>query len=501
MHRSGYSPIMAVQGEPCMYLRRLLFTTCGAIAAPALADDVLDVQGRRVVIGPQTEIVVDDQVLPPGSPVPQKPGLRVEARFAQTRAPDGGGAGDPAITVIFSYALKGPVTSIEPLRVLGQEITVTADTETAGLPGGSVGNLVPGDHVDISGYIDTNSSVLASFLEFSPTPIAKWLLSGYVSSLAGNEIVLGTQRVDIAGVTPQDCGGPISAGRFVEIRADAIDGFEPDTLLDTVTDLRCVEPVPIGTPGALGALNGVVGTILSDTSFQFGAYAVSFDTTTQFRYGSADDILTGAALEVDGTFGDNLTFFAQGIQFDAPTIRLEGPAEIGDVIPGADGSVTLLDNLVRRSAQLRDEDDIFVGGISQPRQIELRGYLDHLGNRYATRARLRGAPDPGDSRAGGPVEWVTRPELGVLGLTLDTTGALFEDPAEQPITEDEFFLDAIPGALVEQNGSWDAATHTITGGVALLVARVEPARPAGQGHSLIVGTLRGSDSVFADGFD
>ncbi|HSS07693.1 MAG TPA: hypothetical protein VLK83_11225, partial [Rhodanobacteraceae bacterium] len=78
-----------------MYLRRLLFTTCGAIAAPALADDVLDVQGRRVVIGPQTEIVVDDQVLPPGSPVPQKPGLRVEARFAQTRAPDGGGAGDP----------------------------------------------------------------------------------------------------------------------------------------------------------------------------------------------------------------------------------------------------------------------------------------------------------------------------------------------------------------------------------------------------------------------
>ena len=484
-----------------MYLRSLLFTACGTLAGPALADDVLDVQGRRVIVGPQTEIVVDDEILPPGSPVPQKPGLRVEARFPPGRDPQG--AGGAAITVIFSYALKGPVTSVEPLRVLGQEITVTADTATVGLPGGSIDNVVPGDHLDVSGYVDTNSSVLASFVEFSPTPIARWLLAGYVTAIDANGINLGPQRVDVAGVPAQDCGAALAVGQFVEIRADAIANFGPDTVLDTVTDLRCVQPVPIGTPGALGALNGVVGTILSDSSFQFGAYAVSYDANTVFRYGSAGDIVTGAALEVDGVFGDNLTFLAQGIQFDAPMIRLEGPAEVADVVPGADGSVMLLDNLVHRSAQLRDEDDIYALGIAQPRQIELRGYLDRLGNRYATRARLRGAPDATDARAGGPVEWVARPELGVLGLVLDTTGALFEDPAEQPITADEFFLDAVPGALVEQNGSWDATTHTITGGVALLVARVEPPPrlPTGTAHSLIVGTLRSTDRVFADGFD
>ncbi|HEY6893219.1 MAG TPA: hypothetical protein VI258_03560, partial [Rhodanobacteraceae bacterium] len=86
---------------------------------------------------------------------------------------------------------------------------------------------------------------------------------------------------------------------------------------------------------------------------------------------------------------------------------------------------------------------------------------------------------------------------------LDTTGALFEDPAEQPITADEFFADAVPGALVEQNGAWDAATRTITGGVALLVARIEPPPPAPRGaaHALIVGTLRGTDRIFAGTFD
>ena len=485
-----------------MYLRSLLLTTLGAIAAPALADDVLDVQGRRVVVGPDTTIVVDDEILPPGSPVPQKPGLRVEARFAPTRAIDGVGA-EPAITVIFWYALKGPVTSTEPLRVLGQEITVTGDTETAGLPGGSIGNVAVGDHLDVSGYFDTNSSVLASFVEFSPTPIASWLLGGYITAVNAGTIEIGPQVVATVSVVPQDCGDALAVGQFVEIRADAIDGFGPGSVLDTVTDLRCVAPVPIGTPGALGALNGVVGTILSNTSFAFGSYTVTFDAATEFRYGSADDILPGAALEIDGTFGDNMTFVAQGIQFDAPMIRIEGPAEVADVVPGPDGTVTLLDNVVLRSAQIRDEDDIYLSGITQPRQIEIRGYLDRLGNRYATRARLRGAPDASDARAGGPVEWVERPTLGVLGLALDTTGALFEDPAEQPITEDEFFADAVQGALVEQNGAWDAVTHTITGGVALLVARVEPPppMPRGAAHSLLVGTLRGSDRVFASSFD
>jgi hypothetical protein len=428
--------------------------------------------------------------------------MRVEATLAAPIGPQGAGA-DPAITVIFSYALKGPVTSVDPLSVLGQQITVTGDTVKEGLPGGSEDNIVVGDHVDISGYVDTNSSVLASFIEYSPTPIPRWLLSGYITAVGADRIELGPQQIDIAGITAQDCGGALAVGQFVEVRADAIADFGADSVLDTVTDLRCMQPVPIGTPGALGALNGIVGAILTNTSFQFGPYVVTYDAATEFRYGSVDDIATGAALEVDGVFGENLAFTAQGIQFDAPMIRIEGPAEITDVVPGGDGSVTLLDNFVRRSAQVRDEDDIFVNGITQPRQIEVRGYLDRLGNRYATRARLRGAPDPGDSRAGGPVEWVERPTLGVLGITLDTTGALFEDPAEQPITEDEFFLDAVPGALVEQTGSWNADTHTITGGVALLVARYEPPppRPAGSGHSLIVGTLRGTDRVFANGFD
>ena len=479
---------------------RILVLMFAMLSVAARADDVLHVQGHLVPIDSGTTVIVDGEVLPPGAPLPLNRGMRVEASFpaAAARAP---GAVVAAGTVIFSYAVRGAVTSTSPLRVLGQEVTVTGDTGSAGLPGGDIGNVALGDHLDVSGYVDTNSSLLASFVEFLPTPTPRWLLSGYVTAVNGNEAMLGPQRVDLTGVSPIDCGPGVSVGQFVEIRADAIPGFSATSLLDSVSRLTCVSPVPLGTPGALGALNGIVGTILSNTSFQFGPYVVSHDATTEFRFGSADDLQPGAAVEVDGVFETGLGFTAQGIQFDAPIIRLEGPATVADVVPGGDGTVHIMGNTVRRAAQLRDEDFIYENGIDQSRQIELRGYLDHLGNRWATRARLRGAPDSANARVVGPIESVARPQMTVLGLTLDTTDAIaFEDPAANPIDADTFFAGALPGATVEQKGAWDGI-DTMTGGVVALIAPVDTPPPPGAPRALIVGTLLGGDLVYFNGFE
>ncbi|SFN41616.1 DUF5666 domain-containing protein [Dokdonella immobilis] len=471
-------------------------------AVPAVADEFIDIQGHPVWVDSSTTIVVDDEVLPPGSPIPQTPGLRAEARFPTASAAQPGPHGVvPAATIVFSYAVRGSVTSTNPLRVLGQEVTVTADTGSTGLPGGNIGNIALGDHLDVSGYVDTNSSLLASYIEYLPTPTPRWLLSGYVTAVNGAEIMLGPQRVSLAGVSPIDCGASVDVGEFLEIRADAIPNFTAGSVLDTVTRLTCVVPVPLGTPGALGALTGIVGTILSNTSFQFGPYAVSYDANTEFRFGSADDLAPGAAAEIDGVFGPGLTFVAQGIQFDAPIIRIEGPVFPADVVPGGNGTVHVLANTVRRAAQLRDEDLVYANGINQARQVEVRGYLDRQGNRWATRARLRGGPDAADSRAVGPVDSVNRPLLSVLGLTLDTTAAVaYEDPAGNPIDADTFFLGALPGAIVEQNGAWDGV-GTLTGGVVALIMGVDPPPPEGPQRSLIVGRFGGGDRVFADGFD
>lgn len=485
--------------HPAPLRSTLAIATLFLFARTALAAETIDIQGYPVLVDSNTIIVVDDEILPAGSPVPAKLGLRSEARFEPnaTHAVQGAVA---AATVIFSYAVRGSVTSTDPLRVLGQEVTVTADTGAAGLPAGGIDAIAVGDHLDVSGYVDTNSSLQASFIEYLPALTPRWLLSGYVTASSASEIELGPQRVSLDGVAPIDCGASIDVGAFVEIRADSIADFTADSVLDSVTRLTCVVPMPLGTPGSLGALNGVVGTILSDTAFEFGPYVVSHGELTEFRFGSVDDLAPGATIEVDGVFGDDLAFTADGIQFDAPTIRLEGPVGPADVIAGAEGTVQVLANTVRRSAQLRDEDLIYANGINQASQVEVRGYIDSAGVLWATRARLRGAPDPTDARAVGPVDSVDRPLLSILGLTLDTTNVIdFEDPAENPIDADTFFLGAVVGAIVEQSGSWDGV-DTLSGGVVALIAGVDPP-PANQLRNLIVGTFRGGDAVFANGFD
>jgi hypothetical protein len=486
-----------------MKIQSILFIALLNPALPAIADDLIDIQGHPILVDGSTTIVVDDQVLPPGSAIPQKPGLRAEARYPDAVVTGQGPQGvvPPAATVIFSYAVRGSVTTTNPLRVLGQEVTVTADTGSVGIPGGDIGNIAVGNHLDVSGYVDTNSSLLASFVEYLPTQTPRWLLSGYVTAVNGGEISLGPQRVSLAGVAPIDCGASVDVGEFVEIRADAIANFTAGSVLDSVTRLSCVVPVPLGTPGALGALTGIVGTILSNTTFQFGPYVVIHDANTEFKFGNVDDLAPGAAAEIDGVFGAGLSFMAQGVQFDAPTIRIEGPVVPADVVPGGNGTVHVLANTVRRAAQLRDEDLIYANGINQARQVEVRGYLDRQGNRWATRARLRGGPNAANSRVAGPVDSVNRPLLSVLGLTLDTSAATaFEDPAGNPIDADTFFLGALPRAIVEQSGAWDGS-GTLTGGVLALLVAVDPPPVQGPQRSLIVGTFRGGDRVFANGFD
>ena len=55
-------------------------------------------------------------------------------------------------------------------------------------------------------------------------------------------------------------------------------------------------------------------------------------------------------------------------------------------------------------------------------------------------------------------------------------------------------------AIVEQNGAWDGV-GTLSGGVVTLIMGVDPPPPADPLRSLIVGTFRGGDRLFENGFD
>ena len=100
---------------------RLLAPLVGAIcfASAVHADDVLLINSHAVRVDAGTSIVVDGETLPAGSPVPNKPGLRAEARYNAATTAAGVNGAAAAATVVFSYAVRGPVTSTTPLRVDG----------------------------------------------------------------------------------------------------------------------------------------------------------------------------------------------------------------------------------------------------------------------------------------------------------------------------------------------------------------------------------------------
>jgi len=83
------------------------------LAGAARADDILYIGAQAVVVDAQTQVIVDDQVLPAGAPLPFKRGMRMAVQYATGAAPRGAApAAAAAATVVFSYAVRGPITSL-----------------------------------------------------------------------------------------------------------------------------------------------------------------------------------------------------------------------------------------------------------------------------------------------------------------------------------------------------------------------------------------------------
>jgi hypothetical protein len=409
----------------------------------------------------------------------------------------------------FSYTVYGPVTSTSPLAVLGQPVTITGDTVLAGVE--PPVTLALGTPVLISGLVDANGSLLATLVERRAVFGNRFLLTGYVQELGAQpgSLRIGDQWVSAPGITFQDCAGGVPAlGDYLEVRATAVASFPPGTVLDTVTDARCVQPVPVGTPGAIGTLQGMVQEAPIGNVFHLGSVAVAFTNATVFVFGGIDDLAPGAGLFAEGTFVDATHFNADSIEFLQPAVRYEVPVTPAQVTPGV--SISPYGIVVLNSAQLRDQDNILANGLTQARQVQVRGYLDRNGQAFALRVRDRGNPDTNDCGVRGPVQSIANPQLTVQGLTINTTGATFTDEFGTPMTAAQFFAAVQVSHLIDVSAAaFNSTTRTLTGG-AIVYIGAEPAMaergasPFGGTTAIREGTASAyaiPDPVFRNGFE
>ena len=149
---------------------------------------------------------------------------------------------------------------------------------------------------------------------------------------------------------------------------------------------------------------------------------------------------------------------------------------------------------VTTTAQLRDEDGIVTNGLSAETQVQVRGYQDQDGALWMTRVRERGNPDPVDTSLRAPVSAINGSELSVLGLTVDTSQAVFFDIFENPITTEQFFAALQVGDGVDvATATWIPEQSRLIAGEVSIAKQIPAPGPAQRGSALgiIGGTASG----------
>jgi hypothetical protein len=466
--------------------------------AAAAQTQTLTVGGRTYSLPSATPVVID------GEPGTLADLLGLPAGMQVRWQPQNGAVRGAVPTPIFSYTLIGPVTGTDPLEVLGQPVTVTADTVIEGFT--DAGDLTPGAPMIIAGLIDPNGSVYATLAVRRGAQGNKFLVAGYVTELVAAQprLRVGSQWIDTTGVAFAGCAGVLPvAGDYVELRADSTGDFTPGDAIDTVTDARCAAPVPPGTPGAQGALDGIVGGGVDGVSFALGTLTVTYDAATVFEFGGPDELDPGTEVSVEGTFTDATTLAADSVEFVRPPVRFQGPMAPADVTPGE--SLRPFGVNVNYSAQVRDEDGVLADGLTTPRQVEVRGWLDRNGTAFAARVRERGGPDASDVALRGPVSAVSRPRFTVQGLTVDATASTFLDADGAAMTADQFFAALRLNHVIDLGAaSWNASTRTFSDGAITLLGFEHTQPIPGDPDAFVFGIARGygvRENIFAAGFE
>lgn len=339
------------------------------------------------------------------------------------------------------YNVSGPVTSLNPLQVLGHTIVVTGDTVLADIPGNDPANLNLNDIVEVSGFDNDSNIIQATRVQFVASGIPVWKMRGNVSNVvADTSFTMGTQQVNLNGVIPRDCGAGLTNNNVVEVKATPDPSFVAGNPLITVTDVECIT-LALNIPQNATANNieaeieGIVVGLISTSDFFVRQQRVITTITTTFEGGAEEDILEGARLEAEGLLDvTNGILIAEKIRFRQNRVRIEAPVTVP--AGGLGASFTIMDVISVNTTALTEDDNGLVDGSGSAgnQQVEVRGFIDSNNQVFAELVRDRGIANPGDVRLRGPATDTCDPsagdvELGILGVIVDTSdpGTTFLD--------------------------------------------------------------------------
>ncbi len=371
--------------------------------------------------------------------------------------------------VVYDDAVEGPITaaSINTVAgtfvVLGQTVAVDPDTSFAS-PLFDIGSLADGDFVEVSGYVD-DSGQLDPGTVIRATRVERKIgggeieIRGFVSGLTATAFAIGTQDVDISGISVPN---GLSNGDFVEVRGTAVIA---NVLIATEVELED-EGSSIGDDGEDAEVEGYVTSFTSNNAFSVAGIPVQSSVPP-----TGGTVALGAKVRVKGEFNSSGAIVASevrvqtGASGSSSTVRIT--ANVDTVTPGSNQlvvlGVTVTVNTETRLEDQSEEDvrnftlaDLLVGDV-----VEIRG-VPQAGNAILATLLQRQESDEEEGILRGPISSFDEPNdsFSILGVTvLTNVFTQFEEGIEDffggdvdvgDIVKVKFFLADYPPVVAEE---------------------------------------------------
>lgn len=324
-----------------------------------------------------------------------------------------------------NHLFVGPVTSTNPFSVFTQPIVTTADTELEAISGENVANLSVGDVVRVSGFDNRVGGILATRVDTPPGGFALWKLRGVVENLVANDsFTIADQTIVLNGVVA-DCGeDELAEGDYVEVTATPDDSFDTG---DDLTSTLTVSCITVALPALRNndedvdflpaQMEGIVSSVRSITEIMVDDQTVEIDSDVVYFGGTANDLVIGSKIEVEGTYNiDTQELAAETIIYHERRIFIEAPLRSQDIT--VNESVNFFGVEIPITGLTVDDDLIVSSGVAN-NQVRLFGFTDEDQNPYAIQLSVEGAIDDEDVTVQGPVSRVGSSEVEILGISAD----------------------------------------------------------------------------------
>lgn len=363
-------------------------------------------------------------------------------------------------------AVEGLVQSVAPdglsLVVMGQ--TVVVDNTTIidnNIPGQNILNLVAGtDNVEVNGHIRPNGIIQATFIEkklANVTPEVRGFVSAHDDGTKTFHI--GSLTVNYATAIINEMPSPATTSwnsLLVEVNGTVFNAATT-TLMATK-----VEPdnQRVGNEVDEFEVEGFVTQVRGADEFVIGNRRVQTTGGTEFRGGTADEIVVGAKLSAEGRLVNGI-LIAKHVKFHE-SVRLEGDiAAIGTnfiTIRGLSGITVTVDRQTEFKVSGGGTVDN-LGDLNINDHVRVRGRVTGPDTAVATRIQLRSADRDVDLQ--GPVQSINGDVIVILGVSIDTgTIKHFESVSGTSMSRAGFLAEVRVNLLAKVKGTLNDTTVT-----------------------------------------